>query len=391
MGREVLISFYLFLFRIIFLLCKTFPLKKKTVCVASFGDNIDYTVQTLRQYTPEEEIVILKDAACNYPFDETEYHVLRFQISHPFAFIQSIYHLATAETILVDNYFGFLAVTDFKDGVTCIQLWHAVGAMKQFGLNDPSNSKRSVKAIERFQQVYERFHYVTVGSEHMATIFRENFGLPNQAILRTGVPRTDLFFDKDKKRKIIQRLKERFPVISSKKVILYAPTFRKNNEKDPMVALNTDALYEALADDYALFVKLHPSVHSRVQEKYDGFIYDVSDYYNVNHLLLITDILISDYSSIPFEFALLDKPMIFYPYDLKEYKQTSGLIENYEQMVPGPVVFQTADIIRTIKEQAYDMEKIKGFSNQWNQYSKGNASEQLTQFLAEPEQKRALI
>src|SRR5699024_10688131 len=230
MVREVAISIYLALFRLIFTICKMFPQKEKTVCVSSFGDNIHYSTQSLRSIS-DQDIIYLKDRSCTYPFDTSIGTFIPFTMMHPIAYIRSIYHLATATTILTDNYFGFFAAAPFKSGTLCIQLWHAVGALKQFGLNDPAIAKRSDKAIERFRQVYDTFDYVIVGSEKMGTIFRENFGLSHERLRRAGIPRTDLFYDENAMNRMRQDMIDRYPETRGKKVILYAPTFRRNGSQ----------------------------------------------------------------------------------------------------------------------------------------------------------------
>ncbi|MGM8213609.1 CDP-glycerol glycerophosphotransferase family protein [Virgibacillus sp. W0430] len=392
MARELSITIYLFVFRTFFTLFKMFPLKNKTVCVASFGDNIFYTAQSLKNDSPEEEIVILKSSTCKYPFNKSLGKIIPFQTTRPIAFLHSIYHLATARTILVDNYFGFLAVTAFREDVTCIQLWHAAGAIKQFGLKDPSTKMRSVKANERFQKVYDRFDYVVVGSEKMAGIFGDSFGLSHASILRTGIPRTDVFFNKQKQLEIVQQLYRAYPALNQKrkKVIVYAPTFRKDGNHHLELELEIQKLYDAFSNEYILVIKHHPSAAYRLNEKYSDFVYDVSDYYDINHFLFITDILITDYSSIPFEFALLEKPMIFYAYDMDAYKKSSGLIAQYESIMPGPVVCTTEGIIEAIKKNEFDRETIKRFAKDWNEYSRGKSSENLVRFLtATEEQERA--
>ncbi|WP_026680018.1 CDP-glycerol glycerophosphotransferase family protein [Virgibacillus salarius] len=395
MVREIAISVYLQVFHFIFNLCKLFPQKQKTVGVATFGDNIYYTAQAIRKQTPEEEIIILKVPKCNYPFQQ---HIINkeilFSLKHPLSFVQSIYHLATATTVLVDNYYGFLAVTNFKPETTCIQLWHAAGAIKKFGLMDPSIKNRSKKAIMRFQQVYNKFHYTVVGSERMATIFRQSFNLPNESILRTGIPRTDVFYDKKEEKRISKQIQLEFPTIKDKKIILYAPTFRDKQLSNYQVQLDMEMLYNHLSSDYVLFVKLHPAISNSLINNYPNFVYDVSDYAETNHLLMVTDLLITDYSSIPFEYAIYQKPMIFYAYDLEEYKQERGIIQDYEKQMPGPVVTSTESIIREIKQNNFNKTQINAFANLWNDYSNGNASLQLANFITRTdgkEKKQALI
>ncbi|MCT1905337.1 CDP-glycerol glycerophosphotransferase family protein [Oceanobacillus sojae] len=389
MARELAITAYLFAFRILFEIGKGFPQKNKTVAVASFGDNISFTVASLRNLS-NEEIYILKDSSCRYNFDDLGVKVIPFTMKHPIHFLKSIYHLATAKTILLDTYQGFLASTNFRSGTTCIQLWHAAGALKRFGLEDPTNEVRSNRAMNRFKKVYSHFDYSVVGSEKMADSFKQSFGLSDQQIIRTGVPRSDLLFDQKRREQVYNNIRKQFPSIRDRKIILYTPTFRNNSLESYDLELDLHRMNQELSDDYVLFIKLHPAVSASFNyELYEDFVYDVSDYKDTNELLLITDLLISDYSSIPFEYAILEKPMIFFAYDLEEYKIESGLIQDYEQEVPGPVVSSTNEIIRVIQEDAFDYEEIHRFNQAYNEYSQGHSSNNLAMYLTGTEEKES--
>src|SRR5690625_4838579 len=377
MARELAVTIYLFIFRTLFNIFKLFPRKKKTVFVASFGVNVLYTLRELEKQT-DEQAIILKSSSCKIAFKEApNVKQLDFNPARPSDWIRSIYHLATSKTVFVDNYYGFLAVTAFRSNTTCVQLWHAAGAIKQFGLRDLSIENRSAKAYKRFKQVYQRFDHVVVGSEKMATIFKEGFGISDQQILRTGVPRTDFFFDALSKEEVGNTLEILFPIIHEKRVILYAPTYRDNELNVSNMKLDIENMYSQLREDHVLFLRLHPAVTVEVKNTYPDFVYNVSNEYNINHLLLITDILITDYSSIPFEFALLNKPMIFFAYDIDEYADARGFWDNYDKLVPGPIVENTDDLIDVLKAGNYNMEQIETFSNEWNQYSDGNSSKRL--------------
>ncbi|AIF44613.1 CDP-glycerol glycerophosphotransferase family protein [Virgibacillus sp. SK37] len=386
MARELGITLYLFVFRVFFNLFKRLPQKKKTVCVASFGDNIFYAVRELQKRS-NEEIIILKDKSCRFDFDALHVKSISFAIKHPFAFLLSIYHLATSTTIMIDTYYGFLDVTRFRKNARCIQLWHAAGALKQFGLQDPSIAERSQRAKNRFQNVYSRFDYTVVGSDEMAATFKRCFGLTEDRIVRTGVPRTDIFFDDHEKQRILYDLKQDLQAIGDRKIILYAPTFRKGELDHFQLALDIHMMYQSLANEYVLFIKPHPAVSYSIEDSYKDFVFDVSKYSDTNHLLLITDILITDYSSIPFEYALLEKPMIFFAYDLEKYKLSNGLIDDYENQMPGPVVSTTEEIVDAIHHNKFDYNKIHEFSEQWNTYSNGESSKQLAAFLTDTEKK----
>ncbi len=381
MVRDLLVSMYLLTVRILFGVFKLSPQQRKTVFVSSFGDNILHTVEALRkQYSGN--IVILKDGGCRYSYKEdSQTSVLSFDMKKPYAFILSIYHLATCEKVFVDNYFGFLAAADFRENVECIQLWHASGAVKRFGLKDPSILTRTKHANDRFRKVYSKFDHVVVGSEKMADIFKESFGLSDTQILRTGVPRTDYFFKDEDNEDIKARMEKKHPRIKGKKVILYAPTFRDNKLTDPDIQLNLKLMYENLQEDYVLLMRLHPAIRTKFMNSYPNFIIDVSTGEKINELLMITDLLITDYSSIPYEFSLLNKPMIFYSYDLEDYSRARGFWEDYHSMVPGPVAYTSEEIIEIILNEPYDMNVVSQFAQDWNQYSKGQSSQQLIQAI----------
>lgn len=381
MARELVITVYLSVFRVLFTIFKQLPQKKKTTFVTSFGDNILHTVKELEKQT-DEQVVILKTSHCQIDFsDSAKRTILDFESINIINWILSIYHLATSEKVIVDNYYGFLAVTEFEPNVQCIQLWHAAGAIKQFGLKDPSIQNRSARAYQRFQKVYRRFDYVVVGSERMATIYRQSFNISNEQILRTGIPRSDFFFNPLAVYEAEQSLKRDFPVINGKKVILYAPTYRDNELQTTDLELDIEKMYREFKDDYVLFLRLHPAIDGEYQNKFPGFVINVSSYHNMNHLLVISDILISDYSSIPFEFSLLNRPMVFFAYDLDEYTQSRGFWEDYEDLVPGPVVKSTEDLINVMKSESFNMERVNKFANQWNQYSRGYSSERLVKAI----------
>jgi len=381
---------YLFVFRTLFNIFKLFPQKRKTVFVASFGVNVLYTLRELEKQT-DEQAIILKSSSCKIAFKEApNVKQLDFNPARPSDWIRSIYHLATSKTVFVDNYYGFLAVTAFRSNTTCVQLWHAAGAIKQFGLRDLSIENRPAKAYERFKKVYQRFDHVIVGSDTMAAIFLEGFGISTQQILRTGIPRTDFFFDDVEKDEASETLKLQFPIIKSKKVILYAPTYRDNELNVSGLQLDIDKMHWELHDDYVLFLRLHPAVSSTVKNNYPDFVFDVSADYDINHLLVITDILISDYSSIPFEFSLLNKPMIFFTYDIDKYAEERGFWDNYDKLVPGPIVENTDDLITALQVDNFDMERVIAFSNEWNHYSDGFSSERLIKSIYESYNKHQL-
>lgn len=385
MAREGLIEAYLLFIKVIFSICKFFPLREKVTFITSFGDNCQFVLDEMnKQQLPIQKVILHKSGSTLQSEDDGQTIVLPFETGSIIHLLRSIFHLATSKWVIVDTYFGLLAAVDFKKEVTCVQLWHAVGAVKQFGLRDPSVQHRSKRAKKRFLDVYRRFHYVVTGSERMATIFKESFQLEDQQLIRTGVPRTDFFFDKVAQAQTTQDFYQQFPELKDKKIMLYAPTFRDDDLHASAIALDLDALYHALfSENYVLILKLHPAVTMTedFEQKFPGFVYQIQNGFHINELLLITDLLITDYSSIPFEFSFLRKPMIFFAYDLEEYAAQRGFWEDYATSMPGPVVSTTKELIENIHLADVQVEYIESFHHKWNEYSTGQASKQLVDWL----------
>ncbi len=376
MIREIQIAIYLAIFKLLFNLFRVFPIQKKATFIMSYGENALSIYEEMREEQLDLNVVFLYKPTCKYKLkDYPEVKSYQFETLNIVNMIESVYHLATSKYTIIDNYFGFLSTIKFRSGTECIQLWHAAGAIKKFGLLAPVKV-RNKRAQKRFVKVYNNFHKIVVGSDALATIYMNAFNLSSDQMLSTGIPRTDLFFNKIRKKQIINKLLNENQSLGKKKVILYAPTFRDEEIEHFNFNLNIEEIYKELHQDYIVLIKLHPAVKDKINytKEYNNFIFDYSLYPNINELFLVTDILVTDYSSIPFEFCLLNKPMIFYPYDLEQYQNQRGIIEDYHSTVPGPVIYSTQELIEVIKADNFNMNDIKVFSRKWNQYSRGNSS-----------------
>ncbi|PSL31706.1 CDP-glycerol glycerophosphotransferase (TagB/SpsB family) [Planomicrobium soli] len=379
MIKEIIITLYLLGFRTVFTFFNLFPLRDKTVFVSSFGDNAFYIAQELAR-TKTHPLVFLNQKRCKINFSEIPTDnkwIYSFESANLIHTIKSIYHLATSKYIFIDNYLGVLAATQFRKEVKCVQLWHAAGAVKKFGWSEPETHKRSGRAKKRFQRVYNCFQYIPVASQQMADIFSEAFHLDAGHFLYTGVPHTDFYFDAEAKARSLQNVLTVYPSIQGKKVVLYAPTFRKGSLQQMNIQLDVNDFLETLDESYILLIRLHPSVQEA------GYIVDhprvllVNDYPHINELLVASDILITDYSSIPFEFSLLGRKMIFFTYDLESYDQNQGVWAENSLYFPGPIVRTTSEVLEEIIKPQTDYKKIEHFRSHWNTFSTGRSTENL--------------
>ncbi|HHU73193.1 MAG TPA: hypothetical protein GXZ28_01010 [Clostridiales bacterium] len=294
-------------------------------------------------------------------------------------FVMKPYHLARSEVILMDNVFLPMAYMKMRKSVKVIQLWHGTGTIKKFGQDVNTGS---LKKLEK--RANHRITHLIVNSEETKRIYSRAFGIPLDKVYVLGLPRTDIFFSEEMIKERREQFFAQFPNLKNKRLLLYAPTFRDEESKQPKIALDTKLIGEELKD-YALLLRLHPFVEEAYRRegesanRIDGSnIISMTGYPDINTLLLVSDYLITDYSSIIFDYCLQGKPMIFYAYDLEEFSnQGRGFYHPYEHLVPGPVVKNTEEIIELIKKDQFDLDRIEDFKRKQYRYLDGKSTERL--------------
>lgn len=363
MGYLLFAGLY-YLFRV---LC---PMKKKKVfCIMTHDGGRDGNVGRMVDY--------LHNRQEGYRFA----YLRRSEESRTlFFFLTKPYHLATSEYVLMDNTFLPMAYIRFRRRVRVIQLWHGTGTVKQFGQD--VNTGR-LKELEK--KANSRITHLIVNSEKTRKQYAKAFGVSPDKVFVNGLPRTDLFFDEKQREERIQRFYQQYPKLKEKKLFLYAPTFRDSQREHPQLMLDTAAWCEGLPEDYALLLRLHPFVakaYEREQERkeqpFGNRVMQMSSYPDVNTLLLVSDCLITDYSSIIYEYCLLGRPMIFYAYDLESFeKQGRGFYGPYKEYVPGPVASSTQEVIKLARNMKPDAAVISRFRDENYAFQDGKSAERL--------------
>jgi CDP-ribitol ribitolphosphotransferase len=302
----------------------------------------------------------------------------------PFKMIRFIYRLASSDVIILDDYFPEIYKPDYDENVKIIQVWHACGAFKSLGLE--RMDKAGAPPINT--RVHKCYTHVPVSSEHSARHHQEAFGIDYDKFYPVGIPRTDIFFDEEYKKNMVAKLHEAFPrVKEAKRVIMYAPTFRGDsavNARFPMEKfdLNEWGALCKRTDSY-LIVKMHPFVQEKISipEEYADYIMDASGYREVNDLLFITDVLVTDYSSIIYEFSLLRRPMLFYAFDQSMYELTRDFYEPYEDIIPGRVIKRFDQLLLALEKEEYDTDRLEWFINKNFTYTDGKATDRVVDLI----------
>ena len=283
--------------------------------------------------------------------------------------------LAGSKYIFLNDNFFPLAFMNFKDENTIVQLWHAPGASKKFGGSVDIESRDILKKIS------ENTDYLIVTSDKIKGYYSEAFQMPESKIKALGLPRMDYYFENHDLDKIKEGFLKRYNISQDKKIILYAPTFRDESKFN---YLNLNKFNEVFSDEYVLALRLHPKIKNFYQDDISsrGQYVDVSDFESEQELMLISDILITDYSSIMIEYAILNRPIIFFTYDLDSYLANErGFYYDFKTTVPGPIVYTSDELIDLIVNADFDKSKISGFVKTQFDEIDGQSSKRVVDFL----------
>ncbi len=303
-----------------------------------------------------------------------------------------IRQLATARVLFLSTTNSLLSQFDLRSETQVIQLWHGAGVFKKIGYSTTDNSRFGLtqKDREEYDQ-YRNYSFVTIPSEEQAWIYEDAMHISRSSgiLAPVGVSRTDVFYDSDYIDRARETLYSHFPQIKGKSIILYAPTFRGSvrDAKAPD-ALDIPAMAESLSEDYVLLIKHHgvikslPSIPGDLENVF-AFDMNRNDIMDIDRLLAVSDICITDYSSLAFEYSILERPLIFFAYDLEDYIDQRGMYYDYDEITPGPVARTTPEIIDYILhlDERFDSGEVKRFKNKYVDMCDGHATERTLALL----------
>ncbi len=294
------------------------------------------------------------------------------------------YKLARSKVVVVDDFTPILNEVWVMEKRTLIQLWHACGAFKTFGFTrvGKDGGPNQTSTNHRY------YDYAIVSSSEICRFYAEGFGISENNVKALGVPRTDDFFQEEYMAEIKDKLYKEYPQLKDKKVIMFAPTFRGNGAGSahfPFEKFDVKKVLEQLSDDYMIIIKHHPFVEMKhpVDASVKDRVLDLSTESEINDLLFITDLLITDYSSVIFEASLLDIPMLFYAFDLEDYVVNRDFYYPFKNFVPGKIVRNIPQICNAINQEDYELHKVKAFKHRFFDHLDGKSSERVAEFIME--------
>ena len=267
------------------------------------------------------------------------------------------YHMATAEKVFMnDNFLPLCYMRTEHRQTQFVQLWHGAGAFKRFGLSteeDPSVSEIVKNANQKLTHLF-------VTSEQVVPFYQEAFAVPEERIYPVGIPVTDIYFDQERIRSRKEQFYQKYPSFHGKKILLYAPTFRRTEEENRniMEQFDVSGVHDILGEEWMIFIRMHPKFPmENITE--NSFCYNMTNYNDITDLYLVSDMLVTDYSSSVVEYVLLNKPIVLFAYDLPDYDR--GFYFDYEEMMPGEIAHTQEEFYEILQTNCDNLPKRQNF------------------------------
>lgn len=287
----------------------------------------------------------------------------------------------TCKIVKCDTWSYFITALKCKYWVTCVNI--------ERGLHFKKNNNtylntwhgvpiKSISGDESRKNNFGHIDYFCCSGEFEEVIYDKALSVKKNQLIYSGLPRNDELYYVDSTQ--ISFIKSKLEIPENKKIILYAPTWRDSIDGGKTYAVKPPITFSKwkreLGRDYLLLLRTHPYTNSLLGVEFDDFVRDVSNYPNINELLIISDILISDYSATIFDYSILERPIVCFAYDYDEYKNMRGFELDPKEALKNNIVFNEDDLISKIQSMNYQEEcnLTKKFKNKYIQFG-GHATE----------------
>lgn len=363
---KYLIFLFKFILRCIYFLLKLLPTRKKKVVFISRQQNtpsLDFELlyEEIIKLDKSYKVVFLCKKMGTNPKSLFRYF---------FHIIRQMYHLATSSVCVVDSYSISVSILKHKKKLIVIQIWHAIATVKKFGYQTLDKKYGRSKKIANLLDMHKNYDWVISGSKSMNPIFAKTFNVKKSKVKAIGTPRIDYLIHKEKE--IKEKVLKFYPDISNKKVILYAPTFRRNEK------VSFDELFKTIdLEKYNVIIKTHPV---KVQKVKNEKIYSCPEF-STMELLTVADFVITDYSAISIEAAILNKPVYFYVYDYDEYTNHNGLNIDIFKEMKGCCFKKFNTLYKKIENDKYNFKQLEKYKNKYVTNQKGNSGYLLANYI----------
>lgn len=349
--------------KLIYALIKLLPTQNKVVLISRVNKTISVDFILLRdrikEVSPTTKVVVLN-------------HKLQNKMHLFIDVIKEMYHLATSKSAIIDSYIIPVSILTHKKDLIIVQIWHSIGVSKNFGYTALGLKEGASREIAEIMEMHKNYDYLIASGQSSIDYYKKSFKISEEKILNIGIPRIDYLIKEKYRESARESIYNKYPILLKKQNILYAPTFRKGL-KIPYA----DIINEVDFEKYNLIIKQH---HLDKTEINDNRIINLSDE-NIFDLLFVSNYLITDYSALMFEAAIIEIPMFFYTYDIENYEKRRGLTISLTKDLPGTHSDDAKKIIKAIEKNKFNIETIRNFRDKHIDNIDGNATKRIVDLL----------
>lgn len=365
---KLIVKFLIGFLNLIFSVMKLFPVQNKVIFISRQSDEKSEDMMLLQKefesIAPEIKLVFL----CKKLEND-----LGSRICYGLHIFRQMYHIATSKVVILDSYCISVSVLKQRESLKVIQMWHALGALKKFGLSIVGEGEGRSSHLAEVLSMHKNYSYVLTSGEVCAEYFGEAFGYDADHIRVMSLPRVDKLTSAEFREQTLRRIYEEYPEFKGKKVVVYAPTFRM--ERD--ISEEIDQLAENFDEKNCIFVlKRHPLMEEHCKSAL------VDKKFTTLEMLLAADYVVCDYSATVFEAAILRKPLFFYTFDYEEYGVNRDFYIDYMNEMPGFISPNADEVAMAIKEDRYDIQKVESFSRRYVK-NQENCARKIAQWVAD--------
>lgn len=368
---EYCIKLFKLLMNYMYKLFKKLKTKNKITFISrqSNRTNIDFRLlsEEIKKENPDIKVVIL----CKKLNKGIISKILYF-----FHMFIQMYHIATSKVIILDGYCILISILEHKKELKVIQLWHALGSLKKFGYSTLGKTDGRGYKIAELMNMHKNYDYILTSSKLSKLFFREAFSAKEENMLVMSLPRVNYLQSEKYKDEIKNKFYKKYNRCDKEKEnILYCPTHRKKEK------LNIDDMLSYInLSRYNFIIKLH---NGKEFVYTDEKIYCKKTKFTGMDLLHVADYIITDYSAIVYEAAVVEKPIYFYAYDYEKYMDDRGWYIDYNKEMPGPIFSEFKQIMILIQEKKYNKQEIIEFRNKYIDDLSENVTNKLAKFIIE--------
>lgn len=300
------------------------------------------------------------------------------------ATLKSMYYMVKAKVVILDAYWPAVSILKHKKGLKVIQIWHALGKIKQSGYQTLCKESGRGKEIAKLMNMHRGYDFIIAGGRAWNPYYCQSFDVEENKLRNFGLPRIDFLLESESENR--KKFFETYRELEGKKIILYAPTFRKN------MTANVNAQWETLVEELfkdeanpevALIVKSHPNQKLTVTEKMKALgVYECEEFKAVD-ILAVADYLVTDYSAIAIEGAILSVPTYYFLYDYEEYIDKNGMNLDLMKELPKVSFRDASALVENLKSGGYDSETLKEYREKYLPEDLGESTEKIVDLILE--------